>query len=102
MRRKKKQLPTIAPSPLTDTAAIDSLKKLSDEELQRDLVGATNMESWMETMAASPALDEDLKGAMIMSAFHARVTREVMALLLVQRWDKDEKKDGPASPGAYL
>ena len=100
MRRKKqKQLPQVAPSRLEDTAGIDSLKKLSTEELKRDLVGATQMESWMQTMAASPTLDEELKGAMIMSAFHARITREVMALLIVMR---DEKKDGPSSPSAYL
>jgi hypothetical protein len=100
MRRKKlQQLPRVEPSPLESTAGIDSLKKLSTEDLKRDLVGATHMESWYETIAASPALDEELKGAMIMSAFHARITREVMALLIVQR---DEKKDGPSSPSAYL
>jgi len=97
MRRKKqKQLPPVAPSRLEDTAGIDALKKLSTEELKRDLVGATSMEAWMQTMAASPALDEELKGAMIMSAFHARITREVMALLIVMRDEKgsEDKKDG--------
>jgi hypothetical protein len=104
MRRKKqKQIPQIPPTDLESTEFIDRLKQDSDEDLVAALGAATQCESWFYGLAESLKDDEVLAGRMTVAAAHARISREVMAIILALRAEKKGgKQDGPSSPGAYL
>jgi hypothetical protein len=102
IRRKRKPLIIrVEATPLESMEVIDGLKGLSTDALRVELSEATKSESWLNGMGATFKNDQvaDLGDAFIRSAGFARIAREVIALLIVMR---DEKDGGPASPSAYL
>jgi hypothetical protein len=104
MRRKKqKQLPRVEATALIDTAAIASLRKLSDEALDIELTNATTTEAWLWTteaaLRADPREPTALADLAERGASYCRISREVMRLLAEQRADE---KNGEKKPGGYL
>jgi hypothetical protein len=101
--KKKKQLPQVPPTALEGTHMLESLKKLPTEQLQDELVAATHAESWFQTVAASFEPKDPLIGPMIMSAGYARLAREIYAMILYLRDEKEDgKNDGDKKKGGYL
>lgn len=93
MRRKRKKdlYPRVEPTALTSTVAIDSLKKLSTEELMSALVMAGEIEGWESSLVKGMAKDDPdnpLFEPFIAAAMHTRVAREVMAIELTLRNEK--------------
>lgn len=100
-RRKPKRFLHMPATPLEGMDMVDGLQKLSDEALRSELKDATNAEAWLRGMSEGfKGLDESLVGPFTKAAGHARIVREVIALMLFLRQDK--KDDGPSSPGGYL
>lgn len=90
-RKKKEQYPRVEATALTSTVAIDSLKRLSTEELMSALVMAGEVEGWQNSVSKGlekTAPDDSLLEAFIAAAMHTRVAREVMAIELTLRNEK--------------
>jgi hypothetical protein len=112
MRRKKKQLPRLEATALIDTAALASLRKLSDEALAIELTNATTTEAWLWTteaaLRADPGEPTALADLAERGASYCRISREVMLIFIADRVEekkaKDEKKkgNGQGPPSAYL
>jgi 2-methylcitrate dehydratase PrpD len=103
-RSRKGPVPHVEATSLTGTAAIASLRKLSDEALDIELTNATTTEAWLWTTEAALRADPREPDALADLAEHAaaycRVSREVMLLLVAQR--VEQKKDGGKKGEGYL
>jgi hypothetical protein len=110
IRRKAKTFPRVEATALTDTAGIDSLKKLSDDALKAALVSAGEVEAWQLTVAKGMEKDDPANPLIepyIAAAMHSRIAREVMGIELVMRGAVGElppEANGQGKPkgGGYL
>ncbi len=92
-------------SDLTGTHVIEGIKGLSDEKLMEELAAAEQAESWFLTQVKALGEGDELRPLLEAAASHARVVREVVAIVVTLRAEKKKaEKDGKGKkgPAAYL
>jgi hypothetical protein len=106
MRRKKqkKEPKLYEPTELKDLTMLNEIKTFSDDELQRAMAMAADVEGYGIGLTQNYPDDQTLVSIGMTSAWHARIVREVIAIQMFNRSQEakeggtDDKKKG----GGYL
>src|SRR6266540_3261223 len=83
-----KPIVPVPASELTGTHLIEGIKNLSDDQLMAELVAAEQAESWFLTQVRELEEGDELRPLLDAAASHARVAREVVAIVATLRAEK--------------
>ena len=99
-RKQKQEMPQLyEATELKDLAMLNELRTFSDDELQKAMAMAADVEGYGIGLTQNYPNDQTLVSIGMTSAWHARIVREVIAL---QMFNRLQEPKGEPGTGQYL